>query len=66
VNEKLELSTFQKLISDLTMFSCSACVQRCLRNGVGIANRQFSSYLRQKVRNLLSLLLSVPLLQHVA
>ena len=31
------------------MLSCSASVQRCLRNGVGVANRQFSSYLRQKV-----------------
>jgi len=32
------------------MLSCSVSVQRCLRNGVAVANRQFSSYLRQKVR----------------
>lgn len=30
------------------LLSCSASVQRCLRNGVGVANRQISSYLRHK------------------
>ena len=52
------VACFCRLIGVPIMLSCSACLQRCLRSGVGVANRQFSSYLRQKVR--------LPSLQHVA
>ena len=47
---KCHLTHFRWICELLIMLSCSASVQRCLRNGIGVANRQFSSYLRHRVR----------------